>query len=146
MGIVTLPILVHNWKKTRKGQYTNFDVSDQQQRKGFYLIALGLVLTLLLTLWSFGLPGEVLNHTLIFLGMIILMALLNRQLKASMHAALAIYVAVNLFGLGKSAGVLFLAFAVGVAWSRWKLGRHTGSEILVGTVVGAVFGLLAVAL
>jgi hypothetical protein len=33
---LTLPITVHNWRKLKSGAYANFDVSDQNQRKGFY--------------------------------------------------------------------------------------------------------------
>jgi membrane-associated phospholipid phosphatase len=39
-------------------------------------------------------------------------------------------------------GLGFLVFAPFVGWSRVVLGRHKKEEVMVGTLVGIVFGLL----
>lgn len=141
---LTLPITVHNWRKLKSGAYANFDVSDQNQRKGFYPVAIGLFLALILVLWLMDVPKEVIYHTLLVLGMVGLMALVNRKIKASLHAAIALFITVNCFTLGIFPGIGITFFSLAIAWSRWKLGRHSLHEIAIGSAFGTVFGLLAV--
>lgn len=43
IGVVVLPVCLQNYRKVRQGTYTNFDVSDKQQRSGFYPGLIGLV-------------------------------------------------------------------------------------------------------
>lgn len=142
--ILTLPITVHNWRKLKSGAYANFDVSDQNQRKGFYPVAIGLFLALMLVLWLMDVPKEVIYHTLLVLSMVGSMALVNKQIKASLHAAIAMFIAVNCFTIGAFPGTLLTVFGITIAWSRWKLGRHTLTEIAIGSAFGIVFGLLAI--
>jgi hypothetical protein len=141
---LTLPITVHNWRKLKSGAYANFDVSDQNQRKGFYHVAIGLFLALILVLWLMNVPKEVIYHTLLVLGMVGLMALVNRKIKASLHAAIALFITVNCFALGIFPGIGITFFSLAIAWSRWRLGRHSLNEIAIGSVFGTVVGLLAV--
>lgn len=141
---LTLPITVHNWRKLKSGAYANFDVSDQNQRKGFYPVAIGLFLALILVLWLMNVPKEVIYHTLLVLGLVGLMALVNRKIKASLHAAIALFITVNCFTLGVFPGIGITIFSLVIAWSRWRLGRHSLQEIAIGSVFGTVFGLLAV--
>jgi hypothetical protein len=142
--ILTLPITIHNWQKTRSGAYANFDVSDQNQRKGFYPVAIGLFLVLMFTLWLIDVPKEVLYHTLWVLGMVGLMALVNQKIKASLHAAISMFIAINCFTIGTLPGIGMTFFGAAIAWSRWQLGQHSLLEIAIGSAFGTVFGLLAV--
>ncbi|MFM2305638.1 MAG: hypothetical protein RLZZ367_307, partial [Bacteroidota bacterium] len=43
IGGVTIPISINNYVKTKSGKYTNYDVSDREQRQGFYHILLVLM-------------------------------------------------------------------------------------------------------
>lgn len=141
--ILTLPITIHNWRKAKSGAYTNFDVSDQTQRKKFYPVAIGLFLVLMLTLWLMDVPKEVIQHTLCVIAMVGLMSLVNKKIKASLHAAISLFIAVNCFSFGIIPGMGMIALAVAIAWSRWWLGRHSITEIAIGSAFGLVFGMLA---
>jgi hypothetical protein len=144
MLILTIPISIHNWRKTKSGSYSNFDVSDQKQRRAFYPIALGLLLVLVLTLWLMEVPKQVMIHTLLVGGMVGLMAWVNTRTKASLHAAIAMFIAINCYTLGAWPGIGMTVFALSIAWSRCAMGRHTFIEILLGLAFGLFFGLLAV--
>jgi membrane-associated HD superfamily phosphohydrolase len=141
--LVTIPIIFNNWRKTKKGLYTNFDVSDQQQRKGFYPFAITLFVILLLVFWIFDFPIEVISKSLVFFVMVLLMALINLRLKASMHAGIAFYIAISVFSIGLWPGLFLLGLAILISWSRLVMQRHSGLELIVGGFVGIVFGWLS---
>lgn len=138
--LIAIPIIWNNLKKMRSGEYSNFDVSDRQQRMAFYPFAISLFVVLLLSFWVLGFPDEVLRQTLIFFVMILNMALFNLKIKASMHAGIAFYIGVNIFGLGFLAGTITTVFAFAVAWSRWEMKRHDFKELLIGALIGVLFG------
>ncbi len=141
--LITIPIIFNNWRKTKKGIYTNFDVSDRKQRKGFYPFAIMLFIILLLAFWTFDFPGEVISKSLVFFAMVLLMALINLKLKASMHAGIAFYIAVSVFSVGLLPGLMLLGFAILISWSRMELKRHNETEIIVGGCMGIIFGYLS---
>jgi hypothetical protein len=143
VGIIALPIIVHNLRKFKKGEYSNFDVSDQNQRKNFYPFAIFLLTILTLTFYILDFPLPVTANTLNFLAMILIMAFLNLKIKASLHASVAFYVCVSLICFSTWLGLIFLLLAVGATWSRSVLNRHTNPELIVGVTVGIVFGLVS---
>jgi hypothetical protein len=146
MGLVALPITVHNLLKLKKGQYSNFDVSDQKQRKGFYPFALGLFLLLLLFFYGLHFPESVIYNTGNFFLMLMVMALLNSKLKASLHAAVAFYAGISIVSISNILGILFLALAFGTSWSRWVLKKHSRMELLIGALLGLFFGMISLAI
>jgi hypothetical protein len=140
---LTVPLSIHNYRKMKKGSYTNFDVSDQQQRKGFYPVAILLLAFTAAIIWTFEFPIEVSFHILYLLGMISLLGLVNYRIKASLHAALAFFISSNLWEFGIWVVVIMTIFALGIAWSRYYLGRHTVPELIIGSIIGLMFGHLA---
>ncbi|MFC0261072.1 hypothetical protein [Fontibacter flavus] len=144
--IVTLPISIHNWHKTKKGTYTNFDVSDQKQRKGFYPVVMLLILILMSTFYFMNLPLTVLLNTLVFSGLILIMALVNFKIKASMHAAIAFYVSMGLWDLSVFIGIPAIVLALATSWSRLEMKRHSLNEIATGSLLGLLFGLIGIVL
>lgn len=138
--LVAVPIIWNNYRKMKSGEYTNFDISDRMQRKGFYPFAISLFVVLLLVFWILDFPGEVLRQTLVFFAMVLTMALVNLKIKASMHAGIAFYIGVNIFVFGFLPGIVTLGFALAVAWSRWKMKRHSMKELVIGAIIGFSFG------
>jgi membrane-associated phospholipid phosphatase len=71
--------------------------------------------------------------------LVLLTHVLRRWLKVSLHAAFALFAAAlvwpNLPGT-----LAVAALALGVAWSRLVLRRHTLPEVLTGLLLGAAFG------
>lgn len=142
-GLVTTPIIWNNLRKMKRGEYTNFDVSDHVQRKGFYPFALTLFLCLLTVFWIVGISGPALHQTAVFLGLLLVMALISLKTKASLHVAVACYIAISLLTIGYFLCLAMLTVAFAVAWSRLKLNRHTVTEVIAGSVVGIAFGILS---
>jgi hypothetical protein len=72
--------------------------------------------------------------------MVLTMALANLRVKASMHGGIAFYIVVNVFGFGVLPGTLALVFALAICWSRWEMKRHNCIELVLGSLVGFIFG------
>mgnify|MGYP001627195351 CR=1 FL=1 len=140
---LTVPLSIHNYRKMKKGSYTNFDVSDQQQRKGFYPVAILLLALTAAVIWMLEFPVEVSFHILYLLAMISFLGLVNYRIKASLHAALAFFICSNLWEFGQWVVLSMAIFALGIAWSRYFLGRHSVPELIIGGIIGVFFGHLA---
>jgi membrane-associated phospholipid phosphatase len=59
------------------------------------------------------------------------------------HAAAVFGTAAALLVTDLPLGLLTTAFALGVVWARMELDRHYPSDIVVGSIIGIYFGLLA---
>jgi membrane-associated HD superfamily phosphohydrolase len=143
VGIIALPVIIHNIKKLRKGEYTNFDVSDQNQRKGFYPFIISLFSLLTVIFYLSGFPISVTLNTLNFLVMMLTMGFINLKIKASLHACIAFYISISLISVSLWIGMIFFILALGTSWSRLILGRHSLQELAIGMGMGLVFGLIS---
>ncbi|MCH7408223.1 phosphatase PAP2 family protein [Belliella sp. DSM 111904] len=141
--LITAPITIHNWIKSKKGQYSNFDVSDKEQRKGFYPFSIMLFVICFGTFYFLELPKVVLVTTFFFTLMLFIMALVNESLKASLHMAIAMFILAKILSISWLYGGSLLAFVFLIGWSRWYLGRHSQEELLVGAIVGCLCGWLS---
>jgi hypothetical protein len=142
IGLVIVPVTVHNISKARKKEYTNFDVSDRKQRESFYrfgLILLG-VATLILFFISGG--GTFFLGTLFALLMLATSAIVNMRLKTSLHASVVMYVAISCYNIDARITIGLLVFGILVAISRVVLKRHTKQEVITGGILGISFGML----
>ncbi len=146
IGCVALPILANNLVQTRRGSYTNFDVSDRKQRRGFYPFALGLFLLLILLFYTMDFPRPIVEQTLVFFLLLLIMTALNFFTKASLHAAIAFYIAINLWEVHFILGIILFIVALAISWARVYNGRHTFLEIILGGILGFVFGLVGLLL
>lgn len=142
IGCVALPVGVNNYLKTKKGHYTNFDLSDRQQRHDVYPRLIFLIALITAILFGTHAPISFCIGSLIFLGMMIGSYLVNFKLKASMHTSISFFLALSLLKLNIPAGILMLLFAALISYSRLVLKRHTLSEVIAGGLLGIVFGLL----
>jgi len=141
LGVI-LPVIVKILRQLKKGQITNFDVSDRVERKSFYrflipilfLVNLGLYLTdqSFQTLLSFGLA------TLLLVSL----QLVNLFVKASIHVSVNIYLAYLLFEINPYVAIAFGLFITLIAWSRLVLKRHQPIEVVIGFFLGNIFGIL----
>jgi membrane-associated phospholipid phosphatase len=67
---------------------------------------------------------------------------INSRVKISQHTIIAFFVSFLVFPVHVWVGAALLAFAPFVAWSRVVLGRHQKNEVVLGAIVGTLFGLL----
>lgn len=140
IGAVILPIAWHNYHKVKRGQYINFDLSNQTQRAGFYPILLLFCGFFSLFLVSTNLY-QPFNRGAVCLFMLLAGSYaINFFLKVSLHAAISFFLACALYSLDESLGVVMALFSVLVAVSRLVLKRHSLPEIITGVLAGLVAG------
>lgn len=140
----TIPLLVITARKVRSGRWSNFDVSRHDQRLGLYAWGTPLFLLGALVLYLSGasprmMQGVAAGGLMFFAGIVG-----NRFLKISMHMMFSTFAIVLIVRTWPWSALVMLPFLTGVAWSRLVLERHTRAEVVVGTTIGLVAGVLAV--
>jgi hypothetical protein len=142
---VIVPVTIRNYLKARRGEYTNFDVSNREERKGFYPLPVILIALALLVFYFTDQPPDVIAGTLLSLLLMITAGLINLKIKCSLHAAASVFLSFLLLKVWFYAGVVMFAFTIFICISRFILKRHSVVEIIAGLVVGSVFGSVYVA-
>lgn len=135
------------WYGVRRGRLSDRHIGVREQRTKPLALGLVSVLVGLALLGLLGAPGELIALVVaLFVGGLVA-TVVNHFWKLSVHASVAagsMVVLVLVFGpLLLVTGVIVVA----VGWSRVRLGDHTPSQVVAGTVIGAlvsglVFGLL----
>lgn len=144
IGVVIIPVIIHNLWKTKTKAYTNFDVSDQHQRNSFYKFGLILLAIATAVLFFISEVDGFFVGTLLALLMMLTCAVVNLKVKASLHTSVCMYLTF-VYGLFDVAlAVSMFVFTIFVAISRLVLKRHTAAEVVLGAVIGVCFGVLLV--
>jgi membrane-associated phospholipid phosphatase len=87
-------------------------------------------------------PGFALRGATMTSFLLIMAALINFRIKLSLHALFAFYSGVILFVVNPVVGAVAFALALLVFWSRLYLRRHDLLEMLVGTFLGLLGGVV----
>ena len=142
-AVMILPLTALLVRRTRRGQWTDFDVSRREQRPALYYAAIPLLAITFLVLWQMGAsPGFL--RSFIAVGFLFAAGLIgNRFLKISLHMMIGAFCAVVLARLYPASLFLTSPLLASLAWSRWRLERHTPAEITVGLLLGAAAGMYA---
>jgi membrane-associated phospholipid phosphatase len=140
IGGVAIPISINNYVKTKNGKYTNYDVSDREQRQGFYHFLLLLIGGVTGILYLTNQPAAFRHGSLVFFVMVIVSYIINYRLKVSMHTSISVYLGITLLLINFNAGLAMLVFAILIGLSRLVLKRHTVAEVVAGLIVGLLFG------
>ncbi len=140
IGVITLPVTIWNYRKTRSGAYTNFDVSVRQQRTSFYYFLIGAFVVATAILALTRQPRPLTLGVGFALGMVIVCFGVNFLIKTSLHSAMAFFLSFTVLYYSRPLGVGMLLFAGLVGVSRLLLGRHTLQEICSGTIIGILTG------
>ncbi|EPR65076.1 phosphatase PAP2 family protein [Cyclobacterium qasimii] len=136
-----LPLIGWNLYRTRKGLYSNFDVSIRSQRSSMYRFILVLAVIVLAALWFSNQPSSVIIGSLILIQLLLLAFFLNYKIKISLHVAIAVFTGFGLWEINKEFSMIIWAFTPLIGWSRWYLGRHFPIELFWGFVLGIICGL-----
>ena len=140
LGCIAVMVAYIFFKK-RKGLVSNWDVSAQHQRsRNVYQPILILLLVVATALYFFRQPFVA--DTLFFGLLMGVCYAINSRVKISQHTIIAFFVSFLVFPAHVWVGAALLAFAPFVAWSRVVLGRHQKNEVVLGAIVGTLFGLL----
>lgn len=125
----------------RKGIFTDMDVSRREQRPLLFAMSMLFAVTYLTSLVLFQAPYLMIIVTCGILVGIGVVSLINKKVKASIHVAtmtaLALTVAI---GYGGYFYILLLLIPL-LIWARVKTKRHTLTEAVTGSIVGALLSL-----
>lgn len=142
IGGIFVPVGLKTIRGVRRGTYTNLDVSDQAQRQKWFIVTTLLLLVVTVIIWVTE-QNQTLRLGLVCAFSLLLVAqLVNTRIKASMHLAFHTYLTLLVLHINVVVGTLFLLFTPILAWSRLHLKRHVLEEVLVGMVLGTLFGLV----
>ena len=142
VGGIFVPVGIRTLWGVRKGTYTNLDVSDQTQRQRWFVLTTLLLLIVTAIVWLTNQSWTLRLAMACALALLVIAQLVNKQIKASMHLAFHTFLGFIILSLNSVVGTCFLVFALPLAWSRVHLGRHTGKEVVVGTALGALLGMV----
>jgi membrane-associated phospholipid phosphatase len=141
VGCFFIPVILWNYINTKRGKYTNFDVSDQKQRNSMYVFALPL-LTAVLFIFYLTHQSHALILTILFAVILLVISyLVNFAIKCSGHISLTIFLSFIILPKNLTAAFILLFCALIIGWSRIALKRHTFIEVLTGMIIGLITGL-----
>jgi membrane-associated phospholipid phosphatase len=139
---VVAPLAIRNYKKARAKVYTNFDVSDQQQRNSWFKFAVGLFCLAVIVMLVTPQDPKTRYSFLIAAGLLLASQLLNYYVKSSMHVSVNVFLGFMILTINPLAAIAMFLLILPVAWSRLYLKRHTVAEVIAGGILGLTFGLL----
>jgi len=137
-----LPLALKMHLNSKNGTYTNFDVSDKMQRQSWYGFAILVLLIVTIILFVTNQPRRLSLSVLFSLILLSTSQIANYFVKSSLHVSFTIFLSFLILPMNLMLGLLFLFFAVLVAWARLTLERHTVKEIIAGTIIGLTIGTL----
>lgn len=125
-----------------KGYFSDLDVSKRSQRPLLFTFSIGL--SLFYTVFLYFLKAPAILFVALF-GLIfglILMELVNRVTKASVHvAAVSAFATSLVLGFGPLYIISFVLVPL-VAWARIKTHNHTKSQTIIGAAMGILITLI----
>lgn len=131
----------YSWWQVRAGRWTHVDASVPRERRHLNLFVVALLLSSAGALRLAGEGAALVIGLSLAAGIVAAALVLQRWLKVSMHAAFAAFAAALLWpGTGALA---FGVLALGVGWSRLRLGRHDTAEVVVGLLLGCAAGVVS---
>lgn len=125
--------------QVRAGRWLHVDASRPSERRQLTRLLAVLLGAIAVALWASGQAPAVTAGPLLVALPVVVAHALRRRLKVSLHAAYAVLAAALLWPQLLGTALVGL-LALGVAWSRLELRRHTRAEVLAGLLLGAASG------
>lgn len=126
------------FRALRVGRVDDRQVVRRSQRPWLFVMALVCVAVALGVLAVAGAPREVVVLVVAMAAGLVAMLVVTLVTKASMHLAVAsgavAVVLVEQPGVGAALALLL----VPIGWARWRDGRHSVGQIVLGAVIGGV--------
>ena len=125
--------------QVRAGRWLHVDASRPSERRQLTRLLAVLLGAIAVALWASGQAPAVTAGPLLVALPVVAAHALRRSWKVSLHAAYAVLAAALLWPQLLGTALVGL-LALGVAWSRLELRRHTRAEVLAGLLLGAASG------
>lgn len=142
VGGIFIPLSIRLFIKSRNGSYTNFDVSDRQQRKSLFVFVLPLLIVVTFILYKTGQPNGIFLSVLFATILTAVSQVVNYFIKSSLHVSLSIFLSCLMMPLFFNLAIIMLLFTGIIGWSRVVLGRHTKQEVYFGVCVGTIISVI----
>jgi hypothetical protein len=144
IGCVFIPVFLRMYIKSRNQSYTNFDVSDREQRKSLFIFVLPILIIVTFILFITKQSPNLCLSVLFATILIFISQITNLYLKSSLHVSLNILLSFLMMTMNFKLGIVFLLFTGIIGWSRIITGRHSIKEVLYGGFLGSIIGLIMV--
>ena len=141
VGCFFVPVILWNYINTKRGKYTNFDVSNQKERNSLYVFAIHILTAILFVFYLSHQSNSIILNILFALILTVVSYLVNFKIKCSGHISLTIFLSFIVLPKNLTAAYILLVCALIIGWSRIVLKRHTFIEVLTGMIIGLVVGL-----
>lgn len=138
LGLAML-VMLFGWWQVRRGRWAHVDASVPRERRTLNLLLCVLLFGAAAALLARGAPLPVVLGLALGGALVLLAIALQRWLKLSLHVAFAAFAALLAWPAVPVVAVGLL-LALGVAWSRLVLGRHTPRDVVVGGLAGLLAG------
>ncbi|MFL6585672.1 MAG: hypothetical protein ACJ8GV_02140 [Luteimonas sp.] len=143
IGVAIAIVSVFIWQRRRGGRWQTVDASRRQERPLLY--ALALLVAGAYWLWMGGRASATSNGVLAAVAMLCVAGIANRWIKLSLHMASLSFAGVAAWPLWPAASIVALAAMPLLGWARLRMARHTVPEVLGGTALGLITGVVLLA-
>jgi hypothetical protein len=136
-------LMLWSARQVRRGKWRHIDASAPAERSGLNRVTLAVLASA--ALLAAGAHAVRLSVGLTSGAIVPALAVVaGSRFKLSQHVAFATLSVFIAGYAGSSAALAMGALTPVIAWSRFRLGRHSAGELVAGAVVGAVAGALLV--
>jgi hypothetical protein len=144
IGFVPLGLFMR--QRYRAGHWQTVDASAPKDRPVAFLAIFAVLLPFTIYFYVVEHSMVLVRGCLVFAGMMLVGALLNRWIKISGHLAFAAFATVIFARINIVAGLAAGLSLPVLAWSRVTLSRHTYPEVFAGFILGLVAGVVMLCL
>lgn len=141
LGLV-MPLVIFISLKIRRGEFKDFDVSDQQKRNSLYWFLLLLLSIQIILLFVFDHSFLIKAGALTVFVQILLSFGLNQRFKISLHTSFAFLISTMAYTVSYKFAFILFMFAIFIGYSRVHLSRHTSREVFWGMILGIFCGFI----
>lgn len=142
VGCIFIPVILWMYIKSKNGTYSNFDVSDKDERKSLYWFAIPFISIITVLMFLTNQPKNISMSMLFALILVVTSQITNFFIKSSLHVSLNIFLSALIFTVDYKIGIAVLLFTGVLIWSRLILKRHTVSEVITGFIIGLIVSLI----
>ena len=124
--------------------FNNIDVSNRKQRVILYPFAVAVVLLFAMLIYFQNGPSNLTLGAILFVIALVILDLINRTIKASIHVASVCAFFTGLIYLFGGYSFLLVLLIPLVAWARVVEKKHTPKETIVGAICGVGLTVAAI--
>jgi membrane-associated phospholipid phosphatase len=136
-------VMAYSKWQVRRGRWSHVDASGKGERRSLNRFLLAALLVATACAAWFGISAGLTLGLALSAAMVATAILTSRWCKLSLHMAFVVFAAFLLLFDGPWwAGLAGLCFAGAVAWSRLALQRHVPRDLIAGTAIGALAGVV----